>query len=53
MFLQLPNIERLFLELLDKIGLNPDYTIVDDNADDDYDVQYYEAMNIINRALAD
>lgn len=40
-------------ECYDKIGLNPDYTVVDDNADDDYDVQYYEAMNIINRALAD
>lgn len=40
-------------ECYDKIGLNPEYTVVDDNADDDYDVQYYEAMNIINRALAD
>ena len=40
-------------ECYDKTGLNPDYTVVDDNADDDYDVQYYEAMNIINRALAD
>ncbi|MBQ8349320.1 MAG: PDZ domain-containing protein [Ruminococcus sp.] len=40
-------------ECYDKIGLSPDYTVVDDNADDDYDVQYYEAMNIINRALAD
>lgn len=40
-------------ECYDKIGLNPDYTVVDDNAYDDYDVQYYEAMNIINRALAD
>lgn len=40
-------------ECYDKIGLNPDYTVVDDNVDDDYDVQYYEAMNIINRALAD
>lgn len=40
-------------ECYDKIGLNPDYTVVDDNADDDYDVQYYEAMNIINRALVD
>lgn len=40
-------------ECYDKIGLSPDYSVVDDNADDDYDVQYYEAMNIINRALAD
>lgn len=40
-------------ECYDKIGLNPDYTVVDDNADDDYDVQYYEAINNINRALAD
>lgn len=39
-------------ECYDNIGLNPDYTVVDDNADDDYDVQYYKAMEIINLALS-
>jgi peptidase, S41 family len=40
-------------ECYDGIGLSPEYTIVDDNINDDYDVQYYKAIELVNLALAE